>query len=132
MHDQHYTDSTLDSQLAGLRKVVVWLGRRRITTLAQLTQKDLQAAHDHFLLSQRKACSVIGAFKRFLSERRLVSQGNWPLPSSCGGGGSSASALICARPGARLKDDRVPWRPSPSISCGSCGFDGKPVAFTAT
>ena len=81
MHDQHYTDSTLDSHLAGLRKVVVWLGRRRITTLAQLTQKDLQAAHDHFLPSQRKAGSVIGAFKRFLSERRLVSQGNWPLPS---------------------------------------------------
>jgi hypothetical protein len=79
MHDQHYTDSTLDSYLAGLRKVVFWLGRRRITTLAQLTQKDLQAAHDHFLLSQRKAGSVIGALKRFLSERRLVSQGNWPL-----------------------------------------------------
>ena len=60
MHDQHYTDSTLDSHLAGLRKVVVWLGRRRITTLAQLTQKDLQAAHDHFLPSQRKAGSAIG------------------------------------------------------------------------
>ena len=39
------------------------------------------AAHDHFLPSQRKAGPVLGAFKRFLSERRLVSQGNWPLPS---------------------------------------------------
>src|ERR1035437_2467395 len=55
MHDQHFTDSTLDSHLAGLRKVVVWLGRRRITKLAQLTQKDLQAAHDHFLPRQNKA-----------------------------------------------------------------------------
>ena len=81
MHDQHYSDSTLDSHLAGLRKVVVWLGRRRITTLAQLTQKDLQAAHDHFLPSQRKAASVLSALTRFLSERQLVSQGPWPLPS---------------------------------------------------
>src|SRR5882672_9163871 len=74
MHEQHYTDSTLDSHLAGLRKVIVWLGRRRITKLAQLTQKDLQVAHDHFLSSQKKAASIIGAFKRFLSARRLVSQ----------------------------------------------------------
>ena len=81
MHDQHYTDSTLDSHLAGLRKVVVWLGRRRITKLAQLTQKDLQAAHDHFLPRQNKASSVMSALKRFLSARQLVSQGNWPPPS---------------------------------------------------
>ena len=57
MHDQHYTDSTLDSHLAGLRKVVVWLGRRRITKLAQLTQKDLQAAHDLYMANYCSGCN---------------------------------------------------------------------------
>ena len=61
--------------------VVFWLGRRRFTKLAQLTQEDLQVAHDHFLPSQKKAGSVISALKLFLSARQLVSQGNWPLPS---------------------------------------------------
>jgi site-specific recombinase XerD len=128
MHDQHYTDSTLDSYLARLRKVVVWLGRRRITTLAQLTQKDLQAAHDHFLPSQRKAGSVIGAFKRFLSERRLVSQGNWPLPSPV--------EVEVERFGAYLRETR--GAAEKTIACRGgqlraflrfLRFDGKPVAL---
>jgi site-specific recombinase XerD len=128
MQDQHYTDSTLDSHLAGLRKVVVWLGRRRITTLAQLTQKDLQAAHDHFLPSQRKAGSVIGAFKRFLSERRLVSQGNWPLPSPV--------EVEVGRFGAYLRETR--GAAEKTIACRGghlraflrfLRFDGKPVAL---
>jgi hypothetical protein len=128
MHDQQYTDSTLDSHLAGLRKVVVWLGRRRITTLAQLTQKDLQAAHDHFLPSQRKAGSVIGAFKRFLSERRLVSQGNWPLPSPV--------EVEVERFGAYLRETR--GAAEKTIACRGghlraflkfLRFEGKPVAL---
>ena len=80
-HEQHYTDSTLDFDLPGLRKLVFGLGCRRITTLAQSTQKDLQAAHDHFLTNQMKPGSVIGAFKRILSARQLLSQGQGPLPS---------------------------------------------------
>ncbi len=39
-------------------------------------------AHDHFLPSQKKAASGIGALKRFLSERQLVSEGNRLLPTS--------------------------------------------------
>src|SRR6266404_1261421 len=128
MHDQQYTDSTLDSHLAGLGKVVVWLGRRRITKLAQLTQKDLQVAHDHFLSSQKKAASIIDALKRFLSERRLVSQGNWPLPSPV--------EVEVERFGAYLRETR--GAAEKTIACRGghlraflkfLRFEGKPVAL---
>jgi site-specific recombinase XerC len=128
MHDQNYTDSTLDSHLAGLSKVVVWLGRRRITKLTQLTQRDLQVAHDHFLPNQKKASSVIGAFKRFLSERRLVSQGSWPLPTP--------AEVEVDRFGAYLRETR--GAAEMTIACHRghlraflrfLRFDGKPIAF---
>ena len=128
MHDQHYSDSTLDSHLAGLGKVVVWLGRRRIRKLAQLTQKDLQAAQDHFLPSQRKASSVITVLKRFLSARQLVSPGNWPLPTPV--------EVEVERFGAYLRETR--GAAEMTISCRSLylraflrflRFDDKPIAL---
>jgi site-specific recombinase XerD len=128
MHDQHYTDSTLDSHLAGLGQVVVWLGRRRITKLAQLTQRDLQVAHDRFLPSQRKAASVIGALRRFLSARQLVSEGNWPLPTPV--------EVEVEHFGAYLRETR--GSAEQTIACRGVHlraflrflrFDGKPIAL---
>jgi site-specific recombinase XerD len=128
MRDQHYTDSTLDSRLAGLRKVVVWLGRRRITKLAQLTQKDLEVAHDHFLPRQRKAGSVISVLMRFLRARQLVSQGNWPLPTPV--------EVEVERFGAYLRETRGAAKIT--IACRSVHlraflrflrFEGKPAAL---
>ena len=82
MHDQNYTRGTLCGYLGGLHEVVGWLKRHRITTLSQLTQKDLQIAGDNLLANQKSGRSVIGALNRFLRERQLVSQGNGPSPST--------------------------------------------------
>ena len=119
MRDQHYSDSTLDSHLAGLGKVGVWLGRRRITTLAQLTQKDLQVAHDHFLPNQKKAASVISALMRFLSEHQLVSPGTSSPAFSCGGGSQTLRCVSARDSGCGGDDDCVAVG---AISEHSCGF----------
>lgn len=62
-----------------LPKVVDWLQRHRITSLVQLTQRDLQVAQDHF--PPRRGGWVVGALQRFLSERHRVPEGDWPPPS---------------------------------------------------
>ena len=81
MQDQNYTRGTTVHYMDVLPKVVAWLRRHRITRLPQLTQKDLQAAHDDYRLKQEGASLVVGALKRFLSDRQLVPEGDWPPPS---------------------------------------------------
>lgn len=81
LHDQSYSVCTIVCYLKNLPKVVGWLHRHRIKTLAQLTRQDLRLARDHYRSGQQAASWVIGALDRFLSERHLVSQGVVPLSS---------------------------------------------------
>jgi len=81
LHDQKYSDGTIRGFLMDLPKVVLWLRRRRITQLDQLTLPDLQKAHDHYRPKQDSASWTIRALKFFLQERHLVSAGTVPAPS---------------------------------------------------
>jgi hypothetical protein len=63
MHDQHYARGAMAQYMGILPKVVDWLQRHRITSLVQLTQRDLQVAQDHF--PPRQGGWVVGALKRF-------------------------------------------------------------------
>jgi len=81
MQDQNYARSTTVHYMEVLPKVVAWLRRHRITRLPQLTRKELQAVHDDYQLKQEDASWVVGALKRFLSDRQLVPEGDWPPPS---------------------------------------------------
>jgi len=81
LHDQSYAMGTIVHYMEMLPKVVDWLRRHRITTLTQLTQQDLQVAHEHYRPRQEGASWVIGALERFLSERHLVSRGEVPAPA---------------------------------------------------
>jgi site-specific recombinase XerD len=55
MHDQNYTRGTISHYMETLPKVVNWLKRHRITSLVELTQRDLQVAKDHFPARQDAA-----------------------------------------------------------------------------
>lgn len=81
MQDQNYTRGTTVHYMEMLPKVVACLRRHRITRFPQLTQKDFQSAHDDYRLKQEGARRVAGALKRFLSDRQLVPEGDWPPPS---------------------------------------------------
>jgi hypothetical protein len=72
LHDQNYAVGTMAHHMEALPKVVGWLRRHHVTSLVQLTQRDLQVAHDHFRLKQDRGRWAVWALKRFLSERHLV------------------------------------------------------------
>jgi integrase/recombinase XerD len=78
--DQGYTAGTIGRYLETLSSIVRWLGRRRIKTLDQLTQQRLQMAQDHYRPKQEGARGVVRMLKRFLTERRLVPEGDGPPP----------------------------------------------------
>ena len=81
LHDQSYTVGTIGNYLQLLPKVVDWLRRRRIKTLAQLTHQDLQLACERYRPGQQAPSWVIGALDRFLCERHLVCEGDVPALS---------------------------------------------------
>ena len=82
LHDQDYSDGTIRGYLQVLPRVVGWLHRHRIKTLAHLTHQDLQLAHEYFRPRHQAPSWVIRALDRFLCERNLVAQGEAPAPSS--------------------------------------------------
>lgn len=79
--NQRYAVGTIGNFLKGLPKVVGWLRRRRITTLVQVTERQLQVAHDHYRPKQEDASWTVGVLRRFLIDQRLVPEGDWPPPS---------------------------------------------------
>ncbi len=74
--DQGYAVGTISGYLNIVPEVVRWLRRRKITALEQLTQQRLQIAHDHYRPKRKAASWVVRALKRFLTERRLVPEGD--------------------------------------------------------
>lgn len=78
LRTQGYAMGTLSNFLDQIPKVVVWLQRRGIATLAELTRSDLQIAQDHYRQRHEKVRWVIRALERFLSDRHLVPEGDIP------------------------------------------------------
>ncbi len=78
--DQGYAMGTIRVYLNIVPELVRWLRRRRITSLDQLTQRQLQLAHDHYRPKRKSASWVVRALKRFLTEQRLVPEGEQPPP----------------------------------------------------
>lgn len=75
-----YATGTIGNYLKTLPQIVRWFRRRQITTLDQLTQQKLQLTRDHYRPKQEDASWVVNALKRFLTEERLLPEGDLPLP----------------------------------------------------
>jgi len=80
--DKGYARGTIANYLKTVPKVIRWLRRHQITSLDQLTQQQLRLAHDYYRPRQQDPSWVIGALERFLSQRRLVPEGDSPRPSA--------------------------------------------------
>lgn len=80
--DKGYARGTIANYLKTVPKVIRWLRRHQITSLDQLTQQQLRLAHGYYRPRQQDPSWVIGALERFLSERRLVPEGDSPPPSA--------------------------------------------------
>jgi integrase/recombinase XerD len=80
--DQGYTPGSIRFYLRLLPQVVRWLQRRRITSLAQLTQQDLQAAYLYYRLRSLDLSSAVRALGRFYIEQGTIREGQRPTPST--------------------------------------------------
>ena len=79
--DQGYTPGSIRFYLRLLPQVVRWLRRKRITSLAQLTQQDLQAAYRYYRPRSLDLSGAVRALGRFYVERGTIPEGQGPTPS---------------------------------------------------
>ncbi len=73
--DQGYTPGSIRFYLRLLPQVVRWLRRKRITSLAQLTQQDLQAAYRYYRPRSLDLSGAVRALGRFYVERGTIPEG---------------------------------------------------------
>jgi integrase/recombinase XerD len=81
LHDQGYTAGSISNYLKALPQVVRWLRRKGITSLAQLTQRQLQAAHIYYRPRNPDLSGVVRGLCRFFHERKTLPEGERPAPS---------------------------------------------------
>ena len=81
LRDQGYTPGSIRYYLRVLPQVVRWLRRRRITSLAQLTQQDLQTARRYYRPRSSDLSGAVRALGRFYLERGTIPEGQAPTPS---------------------------------------------------
>jgi site-specific recombinase XerD len=79
--DQGYTAGSIRFYLKVLPQVVCWLRRKKITSLAQLTHQDLQAAYRYYRPRSLDLSSAVRALGRFYLERGTIPEGERPTPS---------------------------------------------------
>jgi integrase/recombinase XerD len=81
LRDQGYTVGSIRHRLRVLPQLVRWLQRRGIRSLAQLTQQELQVAHQYYRPRNPYLSGALGALGRFLRERGMIPEGQGPAPS---------------------------------------------------
>ena len=79
--DQGYTAGSIRFYLKVLPQVVRWLRRKKITSLAQLTHQDLQAAYRYYRPRRLDLSGTVRALGRFYLERGTIPEGERPTPS---------------------------------------------------
>ncbi len=94
MIDQGYSLESIRRYVKPLSNVAGWLRRHRITRLDQLTQQHLHRAHEYYRLKHEDPSSVIGALKRFLTERYPLTEGDPPPVSAVEVGVDSFSTYL--------------------------------------
>ena len=71
-----YARGTIRNYLHTLPQIVRWFRRHQITRFDQLTQQQLQVLREHYRAQKDDASSGVDALKRFLTDQRLVPQGD--------------------------------------------------------
>ena len=80
MRQRGYPNTTIKNWVECAPTIARWLGRRGKRTLADLTDQDMAAVHNHFL-SNSNVGGPTRALKVFLHEKEKISIGHAPKPS---------------------------------------------------
>jgi integrase/recombinase XerD len=78
LHDQGYTAGSIRNYLKALPRVVRWLRRKGVTSLAELTQQHLQAAYNYYRPRNTDLSGMVRLLCRFFQERKTFPKGERP------------------------------------------------------
>jgi integrase/recombinase XerD len=81
LHDRKYAVATIAIHVQVLTRVIQWLDRRGISSLAQLTQKDLDAVYNYYRRRNATVSWSLSTLQPFLREQELISEGESPPAS---------------------------------------------------
>src|SRR5260370_17190854 len=81
LRNQGYATPSVRNYLNALRKVVRWLQRKGIRSLAQLSQQQLLVACNHYRSHEPNVSCAVRILIRFFGERGIVAEGDPPRPS---------------------------------------------------
>jgi len=75
LHSQGYTTGSIRNYMKALPRVVRCLRRKGVTSLAQLTQQELQAVHSYYRPRNPDLSGVVRGLCRFFRERKTLPEG---------------------------------------------------------
>ena len=81
LHSQGYTTGSISNYMKALPRVVRCLRRKGVTSLAQLTQQELQAVHSYYRPRNPDLSGVVRGLCRFFRERKTLPEGERPARS---------------------------------------------------
>jgi integrase/recombinase XerD len=81
LHDRRYSCASVRNYLNALPRMVRWLQREGVKSLAQLSEQKLRLAYDYYRSREPNVGSAVHILSRFFSERGIIAEGE-PSPPS--------------------------------------------------
>src|SRR5271166_6368785 len=81
LRNQGYASASVKNYLNALPKVVRRLRRKRVRSLAQLSEQKLRAARNYYRSREPNVSCALSILIRFFGERGLIAEGEPPRPS---------------------------------------------------
>jgi site-specific recombinase XerD len=78
LQDRSYSSASVRNYLNSLPKVVRWLQREGVKSLAHLSEQELRLAYDYYRSREPNVGSAVHILKRFFSERGIIAEGEPP------------------------------------------------------
>jgi integrase/recombinase XerD len=76
--NQGYTIASVRNYLHALSKLVHWLQRRSVSSVAELTQQELRAARKYYRSREPNGGCAVGILSRFWAEQEVITEGEPP------------------------------------------------------
>ena len=78
LHDRRYSCASVRNYLNALPRMVRWLQREGVKSLAQLSEQKLRLAYDYYRSREPNVGSAVHILNRFVSERGIIAEGEPP------------------------------------------------------
>ena len=78
LQDRGYSSASVRNYLSAFPKVVRWLQRKEVKSLAHLSEQELRLAYDYYRSREPNVGSAVHILNQFFSERGIIAEGKPP------------------------------------------------------